>query len=211
MKNFPDFSLYLIIDADYLSKIKKHWKNVLVPSLNSGVTAVQLRFKEACENDFISLALKIKKITKKFRVPLIINDNAIVAKKISADGVHLGTCDMSVKNARQLLGKNKIIGISASTAAEAYSADKTDADYIGLGPVFKTKNKKTLPIPRAELKKIIKNLQLPVVAIGGIKEYNINVLKKTGIKNFCFISGISDAKNIAEKVKKLKERINDPA
>jgi thiamine-phosphate pyrophosphorylase len=118
---------------------------------------------------------------------------------------------MPYREARRLLGKNKIIGVSASTAAEARAAAAASADYVGLGPVFWTGNKDTSPIPRAALKKILGSLRLPVVAIGGIKEYNINVLKKTGFKNFCFISEISGAKNVFMKVKKLKERINDPA
>jgi thiamine-phosphate pyrophosphorylase len=119
--------------------------------------------------------------------------------------------DMAVSEARRILGRGKIIGISASTAAEAGHADKTNADYIGLGPVFKTKNKGTAPIPVSALKKILRSVHLPVVAIGGIKEYNINVLKKTGIKNFCFISDIADASDVYGKVKKLKEKIHDPA
>jgi thiamine-phosphate pyrophosphorylase len=211
MISAPDFSLYLIIDSGYLSKIKKSWNKVLVPALKAGVTAVQLRCKELNKNDFISLAFKIQKITKKYRVPLIINDNVLIAKTINAGGVHIGTCDMPVKEARRLLGKNKIIGVSASTAKEARAAAGAGADYIGLGPVYKTKNKNARPIPRAALKKMAGSLRLPVVAIGGIKEYNINVLKKAGIKNFCFISGISGAKNIFKKVKRLKELINDPA
>ena len=211
MTKTPDLSLYLIIDSMYLSKIKKNWKRVLVPALDTGVTAVQLRCKDLTRDAFTSLAFKIHRITKKYRVPLIINDDAYVAKKINAEGVHLGACDMPACVARRLLGKNKIIGVSASTTAEARAADRTGADYIGLGPVFFTENKDIPPIQSAELKKIVKTLRLPVVAIGGIKEYNINVLKKAGIKNFCFISEISGTKNIAKKVIKLKERINDPA
>jgi thiamine-phosphate pyrophosphorylase len=211
MINAADFSFYLIIDAGYLSKTGKNWKNVLMPSMKYGVTAIQLRCKECSEKKFIELALKIQKVTKKFRVPFIINDSVKISKKINADGVHLGSHDMPAGEARRVLGKNKIIGVSASTQAEAAAADLSDASYIGLGPVFKTKNKKTAPIPFSVFKKIIKNLRLPVVAIGGIKEYNINVLKKAGVKNFCFISEIPDAKNIIEKVKKLKELINDPA
>jgi len=211
MKNRPDFSLYLIIDPGYRSKIKRCWKSVLVPALNAGVTAVQLRCKEKSEAEFLKLALKMHKITKKYNVPLIINDNVLIAKKINASGAHVGACDIPVMEARRLLGKDKIIGVSASTAAEARAANRTGATYIGLGPVFKTKNKNTSPIPAAALKKIIRGPGLPVVAIGGIKEYNITVLKKAGIKNFCFISEISDAKNVYKKVKKLKELINDPA
>lgn len=211
MKNAPDFSLYLIIDSCYLAIINKSWKSVLLPALKSGVTAVQLRCKELPEKEIISLARKIKKITKRYNVPLIINDSAAVAKITGADGVHVGSLDMPVKKARLLLGKNKIIGVSAATAADARAAGASGADYAGLGPVFKTENKNTPPIPAGQLKKILKTLKLPVVAIGGIKEYNIRVLKKAGIKNFCFISEISGAKNISEKVKKLKELINDPA
>jgi thiamine-phosphate pyrophosphorylase len=163
MTSAPDFSLYLIIDSGYLSKIKKSWNSVLVPALKAGVTAVQLRCKELNQNDFISLAFKIQKITKKYRVPLIINDNVLIAKKINAGGVHIGIRDMPVKKARRLLGKNKIIGVSASTAKEARAAAGTGADYIGLGPVYKTKNKNTAPIPRAVLKKITGSLRLDTV------------------------------------------------
>jgi thiamine-phosphate pyrophosphorylase len=211
MKKNPDLSLYVIIDADYLKKINKSLKQTLVSSLKAGATMIQFRGKTLDDGRFLKLARMMKGITKKYRVPLIINDRAGIAKKIGADGVHLGQEDMPVREARRILKKGEIIGVSASTAGEARRADRENADYIGLGPVFKTKNKDTHPIPAATLTKIISTLRLPVVAIGGIKEYNIDVLKKAGLKNFCFISEIADAENIYRKVKDLKEKINDPA
>jgi len=206
-----DLSLYMIVDCDFLSMKKRPWKSVLVPALRAGVTAVQLRCKSCGKKEFLRMALLVKRTLKKYRVPLIINDNVFIAKRSGAAGAHIGTCDMPYMEARRLLGRSAIIGVSASTEAEARAAGKTSADYVGLGPVFRTPNKKTRPIPFHRLKKILSGLNLPVVAIGGIKEYNIRALKAAGFKNFCFISEISGARNIFDKVKNLKERINDPA
>lgn len=202
-----DLSIYLIIDPAYLKKINRSWKSVLVPALEAGATAVQLRCKDLNEKGFIALARKIKKITDKYRVPLIINDNVMITKKINTRDAHVGSCDMPVREARKLLGPEKIIGVSASTEKEALLVSKEKADYLGLGPVYRTENKKTPPLKASALKRIMKKMRLPVVAIGGIKEYNIPALKKAGVKNFCFISEISAAKNVMEKTTRLKELI----
>ncbi len=208
MRKKTDLSLYVIIDADYLEKIKKDYRSILIPSLKAGATTIQLRSKKLHDRDFLKLAVEIKALVRLFSVPFIINDRARLVTAAGADGVHLGRDDMPVWRVRSLLGKNKIIGLSASNEKEADDARLEKADYMGLGPVFKTKNKKTKPLPAASLKKIMKKMRLPVVAIGGIKEYNINVLKKAGVKNFCFISEIADAGHVFNKVKRLKRIIN---
>jgi thiamine-phosphate pyrophosphorylase len=211
MRNFPDLSLYVIIDTGYLKKIRRNYSSVLAPALKAGATAVQLRAKGLDKRAFLKLAKKIKKITRSFRVPFIINDSAPVAAMAGADGVHLGMEDMKVQDARRLLGRDSLIGISASDEKQARLAARSGADYMGLGPVFKTQNKKTRPMPAAMVKRIIRGSRMPIVAIGGIKEYNIRALKKTGIKNFCFISEVAGAVSVYSKVKKLKELIDDPA
>jgi thiamine-phosphate pyrophosphorylase len=163
------------------------------------------------DSGFLRLSRLVLKVTRRFGVPLIINDSVYVAARSGAEGAHVGDEDMDVKAARKILGTGKIIGVSASTYAGAIKGGSSGADYIGLGPVYRTENKETRPLPRRDLVRLMKKLRLPVVAIGGIKEYNIPRLKKSGVKNFCFISEISGAKNIRVKAARLKELINDPA
>ncbi|HRU38421.1 MAG TPA: thiamine phosphate synthase [Candidatus Goldiibacteriota bacterium] len=206
-----DLSLYLILDYDYLRLTKRSILSVLLPALKAGVTAVQLRCKNLDTAQFLKLAGKTLKFTRRAGVPLIINDRPDIAAKCRADGAHVGLDDTPVHEARKIIGKNRLLGVSASTYAEAMSADSLKADYIGLGPVFKTENKDKKPLSLAALRRLLKKLKTPVVAIGGIKEYNILKLKKCGVKNFCFISEICGSRDVFTKVKKLKELINDPA
>ena len=211
MKKCPDLSLYVIIDAGYLEKIHRNFRQVLIPALRAGATAIQLRAKGAGFRMFLSLAKKIRKVTSKFRVPFIINDSPSIARLSGADGVHVGYSDMPPDEARACAGPGAIIGVSASDYGQAESARSSGADYIGLGPVFETPTKISIPVRRPVLLRVLKGIKTPIVAIGGIKEYNIPDLKKSGIRNFCFISEVSGAGDVYAKVKTLKEIIDDPA
>lgn len=200
--------LYAIIDPDFLHFCNKNTLAALHQALKGGATAIQLRSKHLCDADFLRLAKKMKALCKKYKVPFIVNDRVLLAKKCGADGAHVGDEDMPYAKARRILGKNKIIGVSADAYASALKMDKLKADYIGLGPVFATEQKNKKPLTSSAQKKLYKILKTPVVAIGGIKEYNIAVLKKYGCKNFCFISEICGARNIALKTARLKKIIN---
>ncbi len=202
-----DFSLYVIIDIDYLNLKKINPYAALVSVLKGGASAVQLRAKHSAKDEFLKLAVAMNKICRKYKVPLIINDFPAIAADSKAAGAHVGTKDMSVVKARKILKKNYVLGVSASTMREAMRADKMKADYIGIGPVFATAQKSTKPLGIAAMKTLASKLSTPIVAIGGINGYNIPRLKKAGINNFCFISAILGSRNILKKTKMVKSII----
>ena len=137
MKNV-DLSLYLVTDnSDDVEK----FLNTIEEGIKGGVTVVQIREKTADTLEFYNLALKVKEITTKYDVPLIINDRVDVALAIDADGVHVGQSDMPCSVTRRLIGEDKILGVSAATIEEAKKAEKDGADYIGTGAVFPTATK----------------------------------------------------------------------
>ena len=135
--------------------------------------------------------MEIKEIAARYQVPFVINDDIYAAKEIDADGVHIGQSDMEYQKARQILGPDKIIGISAATLEEAVAAEKAGADYIGVGAVFPTDTKADpIPVTLEELKQITDAVSIPVVAIGGINADNLTKLAGTGIDGISVISAI---------------------
>lgn len=200
MKNL-DLSLYLVTDkSDDVEKFLK----TIEEGIKGGVTVVQIREKTADTLDFFNLALKVKEITKKYNVPLIINDRVDVALAIDADGVHVGQTDMPCDVTRKLVGPDKIVGVSAATIDEAKKAEKDGADYIGTGAVFPTATKDDAPkITKKDLKEIVDSINIPVVAIGGITLDNAHELIDTGIAGLSVVSAImssDDPKKSSEKL-----------
>ena len=192
MKNL-DLSLYLVTDkSDDVEK----FLNTIEEAIKGGVTVVQIREKTAETLDFYNLALKVKEITTKYGVPLIINDRVDVALAIDADGVHVGQSDMPCDVTRKLIGEEKILGVSAATIDEAKKAQYDGADYIGSGAIFPTATKDDAPsITKKDLKEIVESIDIPVVAIGGITLENANELKDTGIAGLSVVSAIMSADN----------------
>ena len=155
------------------------------------------------------MALKVKEITTKYNVPLIINDRVDVALAIDADGVHVGQSDMPCDVTRKLVGDDKIVGVSAATIEEAQKAEKDGADYIGTGAVFPTATKDDAPsITKKELKEVVDSINLPVVAIGGINLDNASELTDTGIAGLSVVSAIMSSDNPKESSKKLLNIFN---
>ena len=204
--NNLDLSLYLVTDkSDDVEKFLK----TIEEGIKGGVTVVQIREKTADTLDFYNLALKVKEITSKYNVPLIINDRVDIALAIDADGVHVGQSDMPCDVTRKLIGENKILGVSAATIDEAKKAEKDGADYIGSGAVFPTSTKDDAPkITKKELKEIVDSINIPVVAIGGITIDNASELTNTGIAGLSVVSAIMSADNPKESSKKLLEIFN---
>ena len=134
--NKIDYSVYLVTDRDILQS--RDLCEAVEESILGGVTVVQLREKYISFEEFVKLGKKLHKITQKYNIPLIINDNVELAKDIDADGVHVGGDDMSVANARKILGNNKIIGATARTYERAVTAVGQGADYLGIGAIFDT-------------------------------------------------------------------------
>ncbi len=188
-----DLSLYLVTDkSDDVEK----FLNTIEEAIKGGVTVVQIREKTAETLDFYNLALKVKEITTKYNVPLIINDRVDVALAIDAEGVHVGQSDIPCDVTRKLIGEDKILGVSAATIDEAKKAEKDGADYIGTGAVFPTTTKDDAPsITKQDLKDVVDSISIPVVAIGGITLENASQLNDTGIAGLSVVSAIMSAKN----------------
>lgn len=206
MKSNIDYKLYLVTDRNILKNT--NICKAVEEAIKGGVTVVQIREKNIKTLEFYDVAKKIKKVTDKYNIPLIINDRIDIALAINSHGVHLGQDDMPCSVARKILGSDKIIGISASTLEEALKAEKDGADYIGVGAIFKTNTKKDADDVSIEQLKEIKNkVSIPVVAIGGIKSDNLTLLKETNIDGVAVISDILGKDDIYSSTKDLFNKL----
>ena len=201
-----DLSLYLVTDkSDDVEKFLK----TIEEAIKGGVSVVQIREKTAETLDFYNLALKVKEITEKHDVPLIINDRVDVALAVDAEGVHVGQSDMPCDVTRALVGPDKIVGVSAATIEEARKAESDGADYIGAGAVFPTATKDDAPkITKKDLKEIVESINIPVVAIGGITLNNAHELNDTGIAGLSVVSAIMSSENPKKSSEELLKIFN---
>lgn len=189
-------------ESEFLADIEK--------SLQSGITMLQLREKYKSSEEIIALGKKVKSITDSYCVPLIIDDDVYAAKVIDAAGVHLGQEDMSAAEARQLLGKDKIIGITAKTVEQAQKAEADGADYLGSGRMFVSQTKENAAAMSYELlREICRSVNIPVCAIGGIEKGNIEQLYGSGIAGIAICKGIFAAKDMLEEGKAIKELLKN--
>ena len=189
-----DLSLYLVTDKR--NKTDDEFLEIIEEAIKGGTTVVQIREKEGETLDFYNLALKVKEITSKYNVPLIVNDRIDVSLAIKSEGVHIGQTDMPADVARSLIGDEMILGVSASTVEEARKAEKDGADYIGTGAVFPTATKDDAPsITKDDLKEVTGSINIPTVAIGGITLENANELAGTGIAGISVVSAIMNSKD----------------
>lgn len=196
--------LYVITDRTWIKE--SSLEEQVEEALKGGATFLQLREKQLSDDEFLEQAKKIKYITDKYKIPLVINDNVEIAIKSDADGVHIGQKDMNASKVRTLIGDDKIIGVSANTVETAILAQKQGADYIGVGAAFKTSTKKDASTISLEtIKNICNSVDIPVVAIGGINEENALNLKNSGIDGICCISAIFSKENIYEAAKNLDD------
>lgn len=181
--------LYLVTDRDILKNVDLC--TAVEEAILGGVTLVQLREKNMSTLEFYNTAVKIKEITDKYNIPLLINDRMDIALAVDAAGLHVGQSDMPAEIARKILGSDKILGVSATTLEEAIKAEKNGADYIGVGAVFPTTTKDDArAVPIESLKEIKERVSIPVVAIGGINENNAVLLKPANIDGISVISAI---------------------
>ncbi|MBO7241852.1 MAG: thiamine phosphate synthase [Methanobrevibacter sp.] len=199
-----DYSVYLVTDRR--NKTDEEFLNIIEEAIKGGTTIVQLREKTASTKEFYELALRVKEITSRYGVPLLINDRIDIALAVDSEGVHIGQDDMPADIAREIIGDDKILGVSASTVEEAKKAEMDSADYIGSGAVFPTATKDDADsVSKEELKEIVDSIDIPVVAIGGITVENANTLKGSGIAGFSVVSAIMSAEDPKEASRKLKE------
>ncbi len=193
MKNF-DTTLYFITDSTGFSEEEVLYRTE--EALKGGATIVQLREKDKTTREYIFLAEKIHNITKKYKVPLIIDDRIDVTLAIGAEGVHLGQSDMPIATARKILGEEFIIGATAKTVPQALEATEQGADYLGVGAIYPTTTKvKTVLTSIETLDAICKAVPIPVNAIGGLNKNNVQILKEIDIAGFCVVSAIMKANN----------------
>lgn len=204
MKNI-DTSLYFITDSTGFDEEEFLYRTE--EALKGGVTLLQLREKDKTTREYINLAKKVHCLTKKYNVPLIIDDRVDVAMAIDAEGVHLGQSDMPVDIARKMLGEDKIIGATAKTVEQALEAYKNGADYLGVGAIYPTTTKvKTVLTSTEMLDKICKAVPIPVNAIGGLNKDNIDVLHGIDIAGICVVSAIMKAESPKKAAEELRER-----
>ena len=187
-----DTTLYFITDStgyeqdEFLRRVRS--------ALEGGVTIIQLREKNRTTREYIELANAVHEITKEFGVPLIIDDRIDVMLATGAEGVHVGAEDMPVAMARQLIGKDKILGATAKTVEAATKAYNDGADYLGVGAIYPTTTKvKTVLTSTETLDAITKAVPIPVNAIGGLNSGNIQILRGINIAGVCAVSAIMKA------------------
>jgi len=202
MKRDLDFTLYLVTDRRWLGE-RTLWEDV-EEAILGGVTLVQLREKEVSSKEFLELAQRVKSVTDRHGVPLIVNDRIDIAFAVDADGVHVGPEDLSVPVARKLLGEGKIIGASAASLDEALSLQAQGADYLGVGAVYPTATKQgTEKVGLEDLRRIKSAVHIPVVAIGGINAENAVPVVETGVDGVAVVSAVMDQRDIREAARKL--------
>ena len=200
--------LYAVTDRSWLGSETLYEQ--VEKALKGGVTLVQLREKTLDEAAFEKEGQELLELCHHYNVPLIINDNVELAKKIHADGVHIGQSDMELKNARELLGADKIIGVTAKTIEQAKAAEAAGADYLGSGAVFGTSTKTDAkPMELDLFQKICESVTIPVVAIGGITEENVAELAGKGICVVAVVSAIFAKKDIEAATRELKKRTEE--
>lgn len=175
-------------------------------SLDGGVTFLQMREKDLDYDNFYREALILKKLANEYKVPFIINDNVNIALGIDADGVHVGQDDMEAAKVRDLIGSDKILGVSVMTVEQAVIAEKSGADYLGVGAIFSTKTKDdACEVSLATLKDICDNVSIPVVAIGGITLDNAHLMIDSGISGIAVISAIYAQRDIYKSTKLMRK------
>ena len=202
MRKF-DSSLYFITDSTKYNEEEFLYR--VEEALKGGVTLLQLREKEKSTREYIELAQKVHALTKRYNVPLIIDDRVDVALAVDAEGVHVGASDMPVSTARRLMGEDKIVGATAKTVPWATEAYEQGADYLGVGAIYPTTTKvKTVLTSVETLRDICNTVPITVNAIGGLNINNIDVLKGIPIAGVCVVSAImkaDDPKKAAEELK----------
>ncbi|MBT3877782.1 MAG: thiamine phosphate synthase [Candidatus Scalindua sp.] len=206
-KNFLNRTrLYVLISSNIATKSVTETVRLVI---DGGADAIQLREKTISDNEFTSLASEVRNITTKSGALLIINDRVHVAREINADGVHLGQHDMSALEARNIIGNEKIIGISTHSIIQARQAQKDGADYIAIGPIYPTRTKDYEPSIGIEvLQKISEAIDIPFIAIGAITLENLDEVLNAGASRVAVCSAIIGSKDIYSSTKRYKEKLN---
>ena len=200
--------LYLVTNR-YQDSLESFLEKVET-ACRSGVTIVQLREKNLTTNQYYQLAKQVKEITDAYQVPLIIDDRLDVCLAVDAAGLHIGDDELPVSVARQVLGPEKILGVTAKTVTRALEAEEGGADYLGTGAIFPTTTKENAPITLiSTLKTICQRVAIPVVAIGGLTSENIDQLIGTGIAGVAVVRDLMQAEDIEAKTQAFLTKLDD--
>lgn len=206
-KNKVDYSLYLVTDRNLT--LARELLYVIEEAILGGVTIVQLREKDSLTRDFYQLAKQVAEMTKKYQVPLIINDRLDIALAVNAEGLHIGQSDLPYHVARKILGPDAIIGLSVESIQDAEDAESLDVDYLGISPVFSTNTKTDIaqPLGLEGIKAIRKFSQHKLVAIGGINKSNTKEIISAGADGIAVVSAICSAQSPRNASNQLIEEI----
>ena len=202
VKSNIDYTLYLVTDRElmYASRIE----DCVERAIMGGCTVIQLREKTVSSREFYETAMKVRDVTTRYGVPLIINDRADIALAVNADGLHIGQSDLPYKEARRILGQDKIIGISVSNLMEAGEAVNLGADYLGI-TMFATDTKTNTELTSIdELRRIRTKCRVPIVVIGGINKKTIPLFAGIGIDGIAVVSAIVSQKDETAAANELK-------
>ena len=200
--------LYLVTNR-YQDSLENFLEKVET-ACRSGVTIVQLREKNLTTNQYYQLAKEVKEITDAYQVPLIIDDRLDVCLAVDAAGLHIGDDELPVSVARQVLGPDKILGVTAKTVKRALEAEEGGANYLGTGAIFPTTTKENAPITLiSTLKTICQTVAIPVVAIGGLTSENIDQLIGTGIAGVAVVRDLMQAEDIEAKTQAFLTKLDD--
>ena len=200
--------LYLVTNR-YQDSLESFLKKVET-ACRSGVTIIQLREKNLTTNQYYQLAKQVKEITDAYQIPLIIDDRLDVCLAVDAAGLHIGDDELPVSVARQVLGPDKILGVTAKTVKRALEAEESGADYLGTGAIFPTTTKENAPITLiSTLKTICQRVAIPVVAIGGLTSENIDQLIDTGIAGVAVVRDLMQAEDIEAKTQAFLTKLDD--
>jgi len=198
-----DFNLYLITGRG--ETLGRNLEFVVEEALRGGVRAVQLRDKGASSKELYEAAYELRRLTSRYGAKLFINDRADVALAVDADGVHIGSSSLPLYKVRRLLGERKLIGVSCHNQTQAITAQEMGADFITFGPVYHTPSKAEYgePVGLAKLATVAELLQIPVFALGGVKQENCAEAVACGVRGVALISGILSAAEPREAAKRL--------
>ena len=199
-------TLYLVTDRRWLQD--RTFVEIIEEALKGGVTCIQVREKDCSKETFKEIVLSIKPLCHQYQVPLIVNDDIEIMLETGADGIHVGQDDMKANKVRELIGPDKILGVSAHNEEEAIQAKKDGADYLGVGAIYSTDTKTDANVVTKEtIQKIYEKTHLPIVAIGGINESTIDILKGTPIDGVAVVSAIMNQKDVRKKTEQLKQKV----
>lgn len=201
--------IYAVTDWAWTGKMSLY--DQVEAALKGGATMVQMREKGLTDEnvqDYLEEARRLRRLTERYNVPFLIDDHVKLALLCGADGVHVGQSDMEAGRAREILGPDKILGVTAKTVEQALKAQDQGADYLGSGAVFGTSTKSdALPMTKERLGEICRSVSIPVVAIGGICLENIEKLQGSQVAGAAIVSGIFGARDIEATTRQLRQKM----